>query len=75
MRNTPLSMENWRAIVHPPMRREILLEHNNQIRKSLAKEIKTRHPDISSQTIFDHLHNISHNKINLLSELKTNDII
>ena len=43
--------------------------HNNQIRKSLAKEIKIGLTDISSQTIFDHLHNISH-QLNLLSELK-----
>ena len=48
---------------------QVRLGHNNQIRKSLAKEIKTRLTDISPQTIFDHLHNISH-KLNFLSELK-----
>ena len=46
-----------------------MLGHNNQIRKSQAKEVKTRSTDVSPQTIIDHLHNISH-KLNFLSELK-----
>ena len=48
---------------------QVSLGHDNQIRKSLAKEIKTRLTDMSSQTLFDHLHNISH-QLNFLSESK-----